>query len=65
MPARPVGDGWRFLKAAICDWLRAGARPSSKEALLAGAGAFKDDPDLDGIVEEAMQRRGRASSKDE
>jgi len=24
LSARQVGDGWRFLKAALCDWLRVG-----------------------------------------
>src|SRR5438045_2969197 len=54
LPARQIGTEWRFSKAAIQHWLSTGSpRPrSSKDALLAGAGKFKDDPDLDGIVEE-------------
>jgi excisionase family DNA binding protein len=61
LPARQIGDNWRFLKAAICEWLRTGtpARPSRKEAQLALVGKYKDDTDLEGIVEEAMSRRGR------
>lgn len=61
LPARQVGDGWRFLEAAVCDWLRAGTplRRSGKDALLALAGAWKDDPDAEQIVEDAMRRRGR------
>jgi excisionase family DNA binding protein len=67
LPARQVGEGWRFLKAAICEWLRTGTSPRhpGKEALLAMAGAFKDDPDLDSIVEEAMRLRGRSPAEGE
>ncbi len=61
LPGRQVGTDWRFLKTAIQDWLRTGTPPrlSSKEALLALAGKFKDDPDLEEIVREAYRRRGR------
>ncbi len=62
LPARQVGAEWRFLRAAIQHWLSIGSPPprSSKEALLAMAGQFKDDPDLDAIVAEALRRRGRS-----
>jgi len=43
IPGRQVGKHWRFLKAALDDWLR---RPSSKSVLLEMAGAFKDDDTL-------------------
>ena len=61
LPARQVGDGWRFLKSAICEWLRTGSvpRPSGKEAMLAMAGAWKDDPDLEDVVEAVYRKRGR------
>jgi excisionase family DNA binding protein len=67
LPARQVGSEWRFFKAAIQQWLSTGSpKPrSSKEALLALAGTFKDDPDLDSIVEEAMRRRGRSEVEGE
>src|SRR5438067_827949 len=46
LPARQIGSEWRFFKAAIQDWLSSGpSKPrSSREALLAMAGKFKDDP---------------------
>src|SRR5712691_1957201 len=48
LPARQLGKEWRFLKRAIQDWLRAGPLPMpSKEAQLAVAGAWKDDPYVD------------------
>jgi excisionase family DNA binding protein len=58
LPGRLIGREWRFLKAAVQDWLRT-SRRSTKEALLSVAGAFKDDPFLEGIVREAYQQRGR------
>jgi excisionase family DNA binding protein len=60
LPARRLGNEWRFLKTAIQDWLRTGPAPkSNKEAWMELAGACKDDPDLEGIVEEAYRKRGR------
>ena len=63
---RQVGADWRFLKVVVQDWLRAGsaAPKSNKEAWLALAGAWKDDPDLETIVEEAYRRRGRPITED-
>jgi excisionase family DNA binding protein len=61
LPARQIGEGWRFLKAAIREWLRTGtpSRRSGKEAMLAMAGAWKDDPDLEDVVEDIYRKRGR------
>jgi excisionase family DNA binding protein len=60
IPARKVGAEWRFLKSALEDWLRKTVPPTGKEALLALAGAFKDDPDLEHIVDAAYRQRGRS-----
>lgn len=67
LAARAVGPEWRFSREAIQDWLRTGpARPrSSKEALVALAGKYKDDPDLQSIYEEALRRRDRATAGDD
>jgi excisionase family DNA binding protein len=61
LPGRFTGSEWRFLKSAIQQWLStASSTPQSrKEAQLALAGKYKDDPDLLRICEEAYQRRGR------
>jgi excisionase family DNA binding protein len=57
LPARKLGNEWRFLKAAIQDWLRA---PSSKkEGLLMQLGAFKDDPSLAEMLQNIHEQRGR------
>lgn len=58
LPGRPVGGGWRFLKAALQDWLRAPLKKTGKQALLDFAGAWKDDPDIEEIVQDAYRRRG-------
>ncbi len=61
LPGRCIAGDWRFLKTAIQDWL-ATASPTwetRKAAILELAGKYKDDPDLEGIVEDAYRRRGR------
>ena len=56
--ARQVGSEWRFLKSAIDDWLRTGPQPlANKEAWLALAGAWKDDPTVDDLREEIHKWR--------
>src|SRR6266852_2079492 len=60
LPGRFTGSEWRFLKAGLEDWLRTPARQSGKQAMLALAGAWKDDPDIDEIVRQAHKRRGRS-----
>jgi len=60
IPGRQIGKHWRFLRAALDDWLR---RPSSKSVMLEMAGAFKDDPHLDEIVKNAYAERRRTTMK--
>jgi hypothetical protein len=61
LPGRCVAGEWRFLKAAIQHWLATGSPTweTRKAAILELAGKYKDDPDLERIVEEAYRRRGR------
>lgn len=66
LPARRLGNEWRFLKTAIQDWLRTGPPPKpSKEAQLAVAGSWKDDPYLEEELKEIYQRRGRPPNEDD
>ena len=67
LPGRFTGSEWRFLKAAIQQWLSAGSPTAEarKEAQLALAGKYKDDPDLLHICEEAYRQRDRPVSEDE
>jgi excisionase family DNA binding protein len=64
LPGRQAGEGWRFLKAAIQDWLRAMPVKPSKEALLARVGSWKDDPDLDDMLKEIYKNRGRPMTEE-
>jgi excisionase family DNA binding protein len=66
LPARRAGAEWRFLKTAIDWWLSGGSPslPSTNEAWLAMAGKYRNDPDLEQIVEDAYRRRGRPITED-
>src|SRR5947207_5608896 len=59
LPGRFAGTEWRFLKSALQDWLRTPPPPGSKEAVLAVAGAWKDDPYVEEELREIYKRRGR------
>jgi excisionase family DNA binding protein len=66
LPARLVGEEWRFLKIALQQWLCV-SQPTAemrKAAQLELAGAWKDDPDAMQILEDAMRRRGRQPGPD-
>lgn len=66
LPARQLGNEWRFLKTAIQDWLRTGPSPkSNKEAWMELAGAWKDDPCVEDELTEIYRRRGQAATEDE
>ena len=60
LPGRRVGKEWRFLRAALADWLRA---PSPKERLLRQAGALADDPDMAGLLKEIYVNRNRPETE--
>ena len=56
LPGRKVKNGWRFLKIAIDDWLRA---KSSRSVLLSQAGAFADDDSLTQLRDTIYEARER------
>ena len=61
LPARQLGEERRFLKSAIQQWLSSGIpSPQSKEAQLAVAGSWKDDPLVEEELRESHRRRGRS-----
>ena len=64
MPGRLAGTEWRFLKSAIQEWLSKPPPQYSKEALMARAGSWKNDPDLLSIVEDIYRKRGRPITED-
>jgi hypothetical protein len=51
------------LKSALQDWLRTPPPKKSKEAILALAGAWKDDPYLEEELKEIYNRRGRSMTE--
>src|SRR5262245_37397123 len=57
VPARLVGDEWRFLRSALEEWLR--GQPDSQMSLLQQAGLFQNDPDLPRILADIYKARGR------
>ncbi len=67
LPGRIVGSEWRFLKAALQHWLSTGlpTPETRKAALLALAGAWKDDPYVEQELKEIYERRGRPMTEDE
>jgi excisionase family DNA binding protein len=59
LPGRKIADTWRFLKAAIDDWLRS---QDSRAILLNQAGALAEDDGLDELLEKIYRERGRAEN---
>jgi excisionase family DNA binding protein len=57
IPGRRIEDTWRFLRAAIDDWLRA---QDSRTVLLQQAGALADDETLPQLRDAIYKQRGRA-----
>ena len=47
LPARRIGNDWRFLKSAVALWLQTGTTakpiPGTKEAIMPFFGIFKDE----------------------
>ena len=56
IPGRQIEDTWRFLKAAIDDWLRS---LDSRTLLLQQAGALAGDESLSAVREAIYAARGR------
>lgn len=56
LPGRQIDDAWRFLKAAIDEWLRS---HDGRTILLQQAGALATDESLSKLREEIYAGRGR------
>ena len=61
MPGRKIGSAWRFLKAAIQEWLRF---PEKENFWWKHFGALKDDPYLDEMLEQIYRDRGRPAKEE-
>ena len=66
LPGRQIGGEWRFLQAALADWLRE-AKPkfSNKDTLLKWAGVFADDETLLPMLKDIYKERGRPEVAEE
>lgn len=61
LPGRKIGGAWRFLRRGMAEWLLG---PSGKERLLRHAGAMRDDPDMEAMLERIYQERGRPMTEE-
>ncbi len=61
MPGRKVGSEWRFLKAAIQEWLRL---PEKENFWWKHFGALKGDPYLDKMLEQIYRDRERPATEE-
>jgi excisionase family DNA binding protein len=62
IPGRRIEDTWRFLRAAIDDWLRS---YDSRMLLLQQAGALADDTALHELRATIYEARGRPEAEEE
>jgi excisionase family DNA binding protein len=62
LPGRKIEDTWRFLRAAIDDWLRS---HNGREILLQQAGALADDESLTELRDAVYAARGRSETEAE
>jgi excisionase family DNA binding protein len=62
IPGRRIEDSWRFLKAAIDDWLRS---QDSRTILLQQAGALADDDTLPALRAAIYAQRGRPEAEED
>jgi len=60
IPGRCIETTWRFLKAAIDEWLKS---QDSRTVLLQQAGAFTDDKTLPALRKAIYSKRGRSEAE--
>ena len=63
LPARQLGEEWRFLKSAIQVWLSTPSTKENKKDIWSAAGSWKDDPYLDEMLKEIERMRGRPTTE--
>jgi excisionase family DNA binding protein len=61
LPGRQIDGQWRFLRAALADWLR---ERSGKAVLLGQVGALADDESLAELRAKIYEQRGRPETED-
>lgn len=64
LPGRQLGQEWRFFKTALQLWLsRASSTIGPIDFWETQAGALKDDPDLEAMLQQIYAARGRPMSE--
>ena len=61
LPGRQIEGQWRFLRAALADWLR---ERSGKAVLLSQAGALANDDSLPELRAAIYRQRGRPEAEE-
>ena len=56
LPGRKIGDQWRFHKQALINWL---CIPEKRDFWKTQFGALRGDPNMDAMLENIYQQRGR------
>jgi excisionase family DNA binding protein len=64
LPARQLGEAWRFLRSAMQAWLSAPLAAQKNQGIWGAAGVLKDDPFLDEMLSEIDRMRGRQTNQD-
>ncbi len=65
LPGRRVGEDYRFLKAAVQDWLRAPPSAAGKQEFWqTHFGALKGDPHLEEMLQEIYRQRDRPEAQE-
>jgi excisionase family DNA binding protein len=66
LPAQQAGSEWRFLLAAIREWLSRGQlATSNKEAWMKLAGVWRDDPFFEEFLREVNKGRNLPKADDQ
>jgi excisionase family DNA binding protein len=65
LPARQVGAEWRFFKTAIQQWLSQPPSKAENAGIWAFAGAWKDDPHVEEMLQEIYRQRGRPMTEED
>ena len=64
LPARQLGEEWRFLKSAIQAWLSMPRANENKKDIWSTAGSLKDDPYLEEMLKQIERMRGRPTTEE-
>jgi excisionase family DNA binding protein len=64
LAGRRVGEDYRFLKAAVQEWLRAPTAPGREVFWQTHFGALERDPYFEELLREIYRRRGRPEAEE-